>query len=117
MSERPRFVVLGNPDNRRVTGFVDAARSRGCPEPIVVAWRELARDPEALLRAAPNERLALRLESAGEDAVLERAMLTLGLDAARAEGVSTLDPESPIAHGQFVAPRQLHLGFLALLDR
>ena len=53
MSAR-RFLLLGNPENRRVTGFVAALRDRGEPEPIVLSHRELLGEPEPSLRKKPK---------------------------------------------------------------
>ncbi|WP_137723704.1 STM4014 family protein [Prescottella subtropica] len=59
----PRLAVVGNPDNRRVALFVDAARRRGLPTPRVVAWRDVL--------AAGGARFEsdewVRLDSPGED--------------------------------------------------
>lgn len=118
MRTAPPLVIVGNPGNRRVTGFVDAALARGLATPTVVSWLELARRPSAL-DELPRAEAILRLESPGEDRDLERAMLALGHARAVGEGVSTVAPDAlpPPAHGRILAPRQQHLGFLALLDR
>ncbi|WP_305091828.1 STM4014 family protein [Prescottella sp. R16] len=59
----PRLAVVGNPGNRRVTLFLDAARRRGLPAPRVVSWRDVLTAGGA--RFAPDE--WVRLESPGED--------------------------------------------------
>ncbi len=112
------FLLIGNPANRRVTGFIEALRRCGQPDPVVVSWADLARDGAALL-AVPDMPLHLRIDSPGEDPEVEAAMLRLGYGAARAEGVEAVAPAdipAPV-FGRILAPRQQHIGFLALLDR
>jgi glutathione synthase/RimK-type ligase-like ATP-grasp enzyme len=86
----------------------------------VIAWAELA------IPGAPGRLLAglgraiLRIDSAGEDDHVERALLRRGEPAARAAGGPVLDAaalaELPFERGQILAPRQHHLGFVAVLD-
>jgi hypothetical protein len=109
-----RFVILGNLDNRRVTGFVAALDRAGWPAPILLAHRELLADPSRLL-AVPDQPLWLRIDSVGEDPEVERMLLARGFaalpDDARCE---RHDPRrAPPRFGQLVAPRQHHLGLLA----
>jgi hypothetical protein len=105
VSAAPGWLIVGNPENRRVTAFVDALREAGQPLRGVVGWRELLDDPEALL-AHPDEPTVLRLESAGEDDVVQHALLVRGGG----------DPATTIAFGQLVAPRAVHQGFLSVLE-
>jgi hypothetical protein len=41
---QPRFAIIGNLDNRRVSGFVEALARRGWPAPILLSHRELITD-------------------------------------------------------------------------
>lgn len=110
-----RFLILGNLDNRRVTGFVAALRERDQPEPLVLAHRELIAAPERLLEL-PDEPLLVRMDSVGEDAEVERMLLALGLADASREGCTTIETEELAARGgvrfgEIMAPRQHQLGF------
>jgi glutathione synthase/RimK-type ligase-like ATP-grasp enzyme len=119
------FVVVGNPENRRVGLFQEALAEEGLPPARVVAWRELlARGAEAAFAGAgaPGEAL-VRIDSFGEDLAVERALLRRGYAAARDEGCWAMAPAEIDAltdgreeHGRVRAPRQLHLGFLSALN-
>lgn len=116
-----RFVLLGNPDNRRVTLFQEALARQGEPPARVVSWLEVAREgAEAALASLPDEPALLRIESCGEDFEVERALLLRGEAGARALGAWTVPREEVLERaddrGRIFAPRQQHLGFVALLD-
>jgi len=138
----PRFLIVGNPDNRRVVDFAAAVVARGLPPPLVLAHAALVAalsgdDPcsgpeppdlfdlpgQPLLRR--DEPLLVRIDAAGEDPALERALLRLGWAEARAHPlIETCSPEAlahlALRHGQILAPRQHHLGFeryLGALER
>jgi hypothetical protein len=117
-------VVIGNLDNRRVTGFVDALACGGWPAPILLAHRELIADPSALA-ALPDTPMLVRIDSVGEDREVEQALLERGAtalpDDARCTRVSPAElRRRPPEFGQLLAPRQHHAGlvdYLAALDR
>ncbi|WP_052852954.1 STM4014 family protein [Streptomyces avicenniae] len=79
-----RWAVVGNPDNRRVTLFLDAARAAGAPPPRVVAWRDVLRDGGHAF--ADDE--VVRLDSPGEDAAVDRLLRDVG-EPTRVEGSAT----------------------------
>ncbi len=83
-----RFTVVGNPGSRRVTMFRAAVRAAGCPDPEVLAWRDVLRGDIAL-----TEGTLLRVDSPGEDAEVDRLLrgsaLGPGWDPARVEGGAT----------------------------
>ncbi|MCB9679406.1 MAG: STM4014 family protein [Alphaproteobacteria bacterium] len=110
-----KLLVLGNPENRRVALFVDAARGLGLPEPDVVPWAALARDPSVLL-GFPDEPRVVRLDSTGENAEVEALLLARGHRAALGYGCEVIEPGTQRGFGQVLGPRQAHLGFLDLLD-
>lgn len=114
------MLVIGNLDNRRVSGFVDALARRGWPPPMLRSHRELIADPSALA-AIPNHPLWVRLDSCGEDPEVERALLELGFDALGDDDrCERLDPvtlaRAPVQYGEIRAPRQHHAGFSRYLD-
>jgi hypothetical protein len=114
------FVVIGNPANRRVTMFQDALAARGVPAATVIAWADLVEPgaPARVLRGLPKEAI-LRIDSAGEDDQLERALLRRGEAPARADGYAAIDAgrlaQIPSELGRILYPRQQHLGFVAVL--
>jgi hypothetical protein len=114
------YVLVGNPENRRVMLFQQALVAQGREEATVVPWRELVDAPERLADLPPTPAL-VRIDSAGESFDVERALLALGYDEAQAAGVSTIDrgalAELQPDRGRILCPRQHHLGFLRLLAR
>lgn len=93
----PRFVVVGNPDNRRVKLFADAVRDEGLAEPRVVAWLDVLRG-DAGFRSGEM----VRVDSPGEDAEVTR--LLRGAD-------------EPIDMYRVEGTRQWYQGFTAALAR
>ncbi|MFV8182109.1 STM4014 family protein [Streptomyces sp. AF1B] len=77
----PRFAVVGNPGNRRVSLFADAVRAAGLPGPRVVAWANVLR--ERGTDFAADE--IVRIDSPGEDSEVDRLLRSL-LDPTRVEG-------------------------------
>jgi glutathione synthase/RimK-type ligase-like ATP-grasp enzyme len=111
-----RVAIIGNLENRRVTGFVEALARRGWPAPILLSHRELLTDLSPLT-ALPDEPLLVRLDSVGEHLEVERLLLERGVaalpDDARCvrRSVAELRREPP-RFGQLLAPRQHHAGLL-----
>ncbi len=117
-----RFVIIGNPENRRVGMFREALARQGQPEPVVIAWRTLAEEEsaaEAALDALPEEPAFVRIDSFGEDFEVERMLLARGFEDAAARGAWAVSPDEVRAltydHGRIFAPRQQHCGFLRVL--
>ncbi|MCC6333706.1 MAG: STM4014 family protein [Myxococcales bacterium] len=101
-----RFVVLGNPANRRVTLFADALREAGLPPPEVVPWLELLRSLDRLRELDAGPAL-VRIDSYGEDFAVERELLALGgfADAFTVEE----------RRGEVLEPALSHRGFQQVL--
>lgn len=82
-----RFTVVGNPGSRRVGLFGAAVAAAGLPAPAVLAWRDVLRGAWG---AGPEPGSAVRIESPGEDAGVDRLLrgdaLGTGWDPARVEG-------------------------------
>lgn len=114
------FIILGNPENRRITHFQAALQTQGFAPAHVVSWRAFLEDPQALA-SVPLEQCWFRIDSAGEDFEVERALLTLGAKAAKALGVSSVSEKAVQAlvddRGRILCPRQSHLGFEIALGR
>ncbi|MGW5071321.1 STM4014 family protein, partial [Streptomyces cyaneofuscatus] len=76
----PRFAVVGNPENRRVTFFREAVRAAGLERARVVSWLQVLRG-EAEFQ--PGE--TVRIDSPGEDTEVERLLRGVD-DPTRVEG-------------------------------
>jgi hypothetical protein len=115
-----RFLIIGNLDNRRVTGFVEALARRGWPAPILLAHRELLAGLGPLA-SLPDEPLFVRIDSLGEDLEVERMLLERGFAALpEAAACVRVEPAAlrrePPRFGQLLAPRQHHAGVLDYFD-
>ena len=114
-----RYILIGNPGHRRVELFQAALAAQDLPPARVIAWRELA-EPGAPARLLDGARGILRIDSPGEDAEVERALIRRGEVAARVEGAPAIDAAAlaaiPHAVGRILFPRQQYLGFCAVLD-
>ncbi|MFE9835137.1 STM4014 family protein [Streptomyces sp. NPDC005551] len=77
----PRFAVVGNPENRRVSLFGDAVLAAGLPGPRVVPWVDVLRARGADFGADE----IVRIDSPGENAEVDR-LLRGTQDLTRVEG-------------------------------
>jgi len=115
-----RFIVIGNPENRRIT-FLQAALQRfGLTRARVVSYLDLLANRSDLSREIA-EPAVVRIESPGEDFEVEKAFLLLGQEAAAAEGSPALEANEirrlDFDKGVVLHPRQWYLGFRKLLER
>ncbi|MDF2694526.1 MAG: hypothetical protein K0S65_2909 [Labilithrix sp.] len=119
----PGFVIIGNPENRRVGLFQDALARQRQQAARVIPWRELAAEEGAaeavLARDLKEEPALVRIDSFGEDFDVERELLVRGFEDARALGAWAVPPDEIRAmaydRGRIFAPRQQHCGFLRVL--
>lgn len=127
--EKVQFVIIGNPENRRVKMFCDALERLGQPSALVVAYVDLIRVlldhpghmDTVLDRLEPN--VVMRIESPGENIEVTRLLLML---AARRSAPSPVMPAQAwlsessaraltYEPGRIVAPEQLFEGYRRLL--
>src|SRR5689334_22693286 len=82
-AQRMRFVVVGNPANRRIAFFEQAVSRLGHRPPRVVAYRDILKNPallqdvlqaESELADAERSTVVLRVDSPGEDFDVERCL-------------------------------------------
>lgn len=115
------IALIANPENRRAASFSDACRRCGLTDPLVLPWSEVLRDDFPL-----QKRLAgaggLRIESAGENFEVERRLIGLGCDAARAENAWSWMTAGDVEvlenwHGRLRLQRQWYHGWLAALSK
>ena len=106
-----RFALIGNPENRRVTRFQSALEDCGCPPAEVIAYRELLPRGTACLRGCDVD--MVRIESPGENAWVERALVERGAETLpqRASG----DGAFPNEHGRIFRPDLWFAGYRDLL--
>jgi hypothetical protein len=114
------FLVLGNPENRRVALFQEALALEGLPPARVVAWTDFLRDP-GVLDALPDEPCFFRIDSLGENEQVERQLLDAGYARARQGPERSISPDElaalPASLGRIICPRQAHHGFELALTR
>ncbi|MFK3982242.1 STM4014 family protein [Micromonospora sp. NPDC050397] len=91
------LVVVGNPGNRRITGFLAAAVGTWTGPVQVLPWRRLAEGPVTLPDGA-----VVRVDSPGEDAEVDRLL----------RGAA-----DPPAHGEILGGAAWYAGLRAALDR
>ncbi len=99
-----RFVILGNPENRRVTLFQEALARQQLPAAQVVSWLQFLTEGTLPFGSEPA---FVRVDSFGENFAVQRLLLERG-------GV----PEARSLeerHGELVEPAKAHEGFRAAL--
>lgn len=118
------FVLIANPESPRARLFQEAVSVETPGARVdVVPWLSIARGAVDLAEVLPRGAL-LRIESAGQDLEVERALLELGYDDRAAEGAgrgeildATAIAKQGDERGRIHAPRQVHLGFLRALAK
>lgn len=112
------WVIIGNPENRRVQLFQAALRSLGLPHAMLISYEQLL-DGSARIDQFPRNAF-VRIDSPGENFRVERGLLQRGIDAVRAEGGPCLDAavleKLSVDRGRILHPRQWYLGFCELLN-
>ena len=112
-----RWVLIGNPENRRVALFQAALKERGEPPAAVLPWLDLLTGRRSI-GEVPDDAL-LRIDSPGENFAVERALLAAGTAAAEAEGSPALGGRALAGltedRGLILHPRQWFLGLRATL--
>ncbi|MCP4689272.1 MAG: hypothetical protein GY859_14555, partial [Desulfobacterales bacterium] len=115
------WVVLGNPENRRVAFFKKALKKFHQPEPVVLSWLDFLERGELPARVLSGPAV-FRLESPGENHDVEKALLAEGEE----EPDDTGEPPRisrkrlnrlPADPGRILYPRQWWLGFRKVLRR
>ena len=110
----PRFVVLGNPENRRVEGFQRALGICGLSPARVIPWQLALQTPHALFEALGPETI-LRIDSPGERFEVERLLIAAGSEVPDESGAARIDRQGALAlsvdRGRVRHSRQWYLGF------
>jgi hypothetical protein len=117
-SNRPKFVLVGNPACPRVAFFQEALARCGLPPAELVPYADLIAG-RATLEQAVTPGAVVRLESPGRDFDVEKALLALGADEPDTQGPTRISPEQAARlafdKGRIWYPRQWYLGFRAVL--
>lgn len=113
-----RFLVVGNPENRRLSAFAEAVRAAG-HEPDLLSWRDLL---EGRVRLRDRSQDAVvKLDSPGEDFEVTRRLLALGAEVEDREhpDAELLSVKAALElapdRGLIRCPRQWYRGFQELL--
>jgi len=118
--QEKRFVVVGNPENRRVSLFQAALARAEIAPARVVSWIDVLTGPDVLGRAVPEGGI-VRFESPGEDFAVERELLALGAGVEDEGESPRISAEAarrlPEDRGLLLHPRQWYLGFREALKR
>lgn len=119
-NDEPRpWLLLGNPDNRRVTLFQQALREFNQPSAQVVSYREVLRDEvdvDGLLGSLGRRCGILRIESPGEDHDVERLLIARGVATAPGGITPTAAKRLRADPGRIRYGREWFAGFAALQD-
>jgi len=103
-----RICIVGNPENRRVREYIAQAVELGMPAPECVGWIELlSQEPSEVDSAIKRISAAdhVRIESAGENAAVQRQLIQLGGGG-----------ESQLAVGEIGCLQEQYLGFCKALE-
>ena len=117
---KPDYIIIGNPENRRVTDFVRELIKQGHNTPIVVSHQSILKDASCLADL-PDKPYLVRIDATGENPHVEHALLQLGFGQASQTDVSKISPEQlsryDHQHGEVLCPRQHHFGFIHYLQQ
>jgi hypothetical protein len=119
MSISRPWVILGNPENRRVSLFQQALASRGLSPAAALSYHGLLTGWESIEGIPPHA--IVRVESPGENFAVEKLLLAAGSDAAQAEGSPFIAGRQlrdlGEDRGRILYPRQWYLGYLSSCAR
>ncbi|VAW72257.1 FIG00638667: hypothetical protein [hydrothermal vent metagenome] len=109
-----KFLLIGNPENRRISAFVEALKSEGLENPIILSHQELIQAPELLYQYKDLD-LTVRIDSVGENSEVERLLLYQGHAEAALSSAQSISPERlnlrEVRYGELFCPRQYHCGY------
>lgn len=114
MAQRPEVILLGNPENRRVSFFQEALESLGYPPAQVISWADYL-DRPSLLTDALRPGSTLRIDSPGENAGVMQALLRAGAPHPRATISLDALEHTQAKRGEVFHPLQRFLGWEAIL--
>lgn len=108
------YLLIANPQNRRVTLFQNALHTLGYPPATVLPYQTLL-NKQTQLNDWVQAGTTVRIESPGEDFAVEKCLLSWGATAAEAEGSpyisQTALQQQTQDFGRILHPRQWYLGY------
>lgn len=113
------FVIIGNPENRRVTMFQKALSS--CSQPIaqVVSYLDLI-SGKVILPEVVKPNSIIRIDSPGENFAVEKALLVLGAKVVSNSQFASITAQQAqnlsFNQGLILYPYQWYLGYCKLLE-
>jgi glutathione synthase/RimK-type ligase-like ATP-grasp enzyme len=115
-----QLIILGNPENRRVTFFQEALLRANLPAAKVLPYESWLRG-EVILSQLASLGDVLRIESPGESFWVEKKLIALGYQSEELDTATSIAPEEAMGLsydlGRILYPRQWYLGFCQVLDR
>lgn len=121
MTSKLTFILLGNPENRRVHFFQNALARFDQPPAAIISWLALLRNQvhlEAILRPG----VVLRIDSPGENFEVEKLLLEIGENEPDDRETLSRISQKKIRRliyekGRILYPRQWYLGFCKMLRK
>ncbi|MBX9692353.1 MAG: STM4014 family protein [Cyanobacteria bacterium] len=114
-----KFLVIGNPESRRVELFQNALDRLGIPAAEVISYMDLLKGKRSLFDSITEETI-VRIESPGKDYEVELELLRLGEEGAREEGSASISNRDltfmTFDRGRIICPRQWYHGFCRFLQ-
>jgi hypothetical protein len=121
-SDGIHFLVIGTPEDRRVTLFQEALTRLGLPEAQLLSYQKVI-EGKVMLADLLTATTIVRIESPGKSIETEHLLLTLGATEPDPEGEryerlsSSVLATLPYENGRLLPSRQWYLGFSALMRR
>jgi glutathione synthase/RimK-type ligase-like ATP-grasp enzyme len=113
------ILIIGNPENRRVDLFSQAAIRLGLPAPEVVSYLDLL-NGKILLQEKIRPDTLLRIESPGENFEVEKRLIALGAHSASGSLSKCISAEEAqnlaYDHGRIRFLQQWYAGFTTVLQ-
>lgn len=114
-----QFLIIGNPENRRLHLFAEAATGLGLAKPTIIPYLDLL-SRKVYLQEMLTPQTIVRIESPGENFEVEKQILALGAQVeehTRHKAISAAKALIlPYNHGQIRFLRQWYLGYQRLLE-
>jgi glutathione synthase/RimK-type ligase-like ATP-grasp enzyme len=113
-------IVLGNPENRRVSFFQEALQRAKLPAAKILSYEAWLKG-ELRLSQIASKGDVLRIESPGENFWVEKKMLALGYNPETLGEAAQMTPEKALDLsydlGRILCPKQWYLGFCEVLQK
>jgi hypothetical protein len=115
-----KFIIIGNPENRRIGLFQKALNYWGFPSAKVLDYLDLIGDRETLANIIDSQTI-IRIESPEKNFLVEKAIIAAGANIEPAENHQQITAADALAlefdKGRIYYPRQWYLGWCNLLQK